>query len=360
MKYQIHLLGTPWNVDELIQVIRVFPNIVFVNNNDIDSKSPLLCLYFGGGENDAHPSPEVSKLIDEYIRHRSILPIAQYPDDFKTKFPEGLKLLNGFFLKKNEQESILRLKNYIATFFGLLDGNKKIFISYRRTDLEPLAHKLFVELIKRKYRPFLDAYSIEAGVNFQDYLRHELVNSDVVILLDSPDFNSSEYCMEEFNVANRERIPIIDIRFKVNPQTNLHRFCCYLETDLDCNTANSDTNLVDKIIELMEQAHVEAYQFKRKFVLDEFTAICQKYDLFVVEQGSFLRCDATHECFYPLTRVPTANDIYQVNLFFSKIPLFSTYLKKILYNGSFCREDVSSLLAWLDTKLPVQTFNITK
>lgn len=360
MKFQIQILGTPWNVNELKEVIHNFHDIVFVDNDSIDPKFPLLCLYFGNDENDANPKQDVSDLVKEYVRRRSILPIGQKPDDFKTKFPEGLKALNGFFLKADDTESILRLKNYIASYFGLLDGNKKVFISYRRDDFEPLAHKLHYELIKRKYIPFLDAYSIEEGVDFQYYLRHELVDSDVVILLDSPKFNSSDYCMEEFNIANRERIPVIDIRFKVDPKKNIHSFCIYLETGMDCDAANNDVSLVNKIIELMEQTRVDAYRFKRNYILDEFSAMCKKYELSVVEQGSFLRCDTTHECFYPLTRIPTANDIYNVNSFFLKIPFFSTYTKKILYNGNFCRENISSMLAWLNSKLPIHTFNITR
>lgn len=360
MKYQIQLLGTPWNVNDLAQVIQVFHDVEIVDGEHIDSKLPLLCLYYGRDVEDATPSKEVENLIRSYMNRRMILPIAQNPDDFKTKFPEGLKQLNGFFLKKDDMESLLRLKNYIATYFGLLEGNKKVFISYRRTDTEPLAHKLHSELVKRKFHPFLDAYSIEEGVNFQDYLRHELVDSEVVILLDTPNFNSSDYCMEEFNIANQERIPVVDVRFRVNPKTNLHRFCCYWETDLDCNAANSNSDLVCKIIELMETVRVSAYKFKRDYVLDEFNALCRKYDLSVVECGSFIRCDTTHECFYPLTNIPTATDMYKVNSFFSKMPLFSTYAKKILYNGNYCREDVSSYLSWLDSNLPIHIFNITR
>lgn len=360
MKYQIQILGTPWNVNELMQIVQGFHDVEIVDCEHIDRKLPLLCLYFGNDTKDAALSNEVASLVRSYINRRMILPIAQNPDDFKTKFPEVLKQLNGFFLKRDDTESLLRLKNYIAAYFGLLGGNKKVFISYRRTDTEPLAHKLHSELVKRKYNPFLDAYSIDEGVNFQDYLRHELVDSEVVILLDSPDFNSSEYCMEEFNIANQERIPVVDIRFNINPKTNLHRFCSYWETGLDCNTANSDSDLVGKIIEHMESVRAAAYKFKRDYVLDEFYALCRKYDLPVVEYGSFIRCDTTHECFYPLTYIPTATDIYKVNSVFSKIPLFSTYSKKILYNGSYCREDVSSCLSWLDSHLPIHTFNITR
>lgn len=215
-------------------------------------------------------------------------------------------------------------------------------------------------MVKRKYNPFLDSYTIIEGVDFQEHLRHELIDSEIVILLDSPDFNSSEYCMEEFNIANRERIPVLDIRFKVDARKNLHRFCDYIETNLSCEEANVNTELIEDIIEKMEQNRIKAYQFKRQYVLDEFASLCQEYGMNIVNQGLFLRCDTTHECFYPLTRIPSCTDLYNLKVMFDKIPLFSTYAKKIIYNGSYCRPGIESYLQWLNMQLPVTSYNITK
>lgn len=360
MKYQVLLQGTPWNEREVVQCLQKLSGLSIVTMTELDKKKPFLCLYFGKTEADSNFSEWMKENVEVLLKQHAVLPIAMQPDDFKTKFPKELKSLNGFFLKENETESFLRLKNYVASYFGLLDTNRKVFISYRRTELEPLAHKLYEELIKKKYQPFLDSYSIVEGVDFQGYLRHELVDSEIVILLDSPDFNSSEYCMEEFNVANCERIPVLDIRFQVDPQKNRNQFCDYLETNLSCEEANVNSELVGKIIGLMEQCRIKAYQFKRQYVLDEFTNACQEYGMEVVNQGQFLRCDTTHECFYPLTRIPSCKDFYNLQVMFDKIPLFSTYTKKILYNGNYCRPGITLYLQWLNTQLPIKSYNITK
>lgn len=360
MNFQVVLLGTPWNEREVTQHLESLSDLNIVKMGELDMKKPFLGLYFGKTSADSNLSEEMEKSMGVLLKHHAVLPVAMNPDDFKTKFPEELKALNGFFLKKNEKESFLRLKNYVASYFGLLDNNRKVFISYRRTELELLAHKLYDKLVKKKYQPFLDSYSIVEGVDFQEYLRHELVDSEIVILLDSPDFNSSDYCMEEFNVANRERIPVLDIRFQVDPRKNLHRFCDYLETGMSCKEANADSVLVDEIIGLMEQCRIKAYQFKRQYVLDEFANACQEYGMAIVNQGKFLRCDATHECFYPLTKIPSCIDFYNLQVMFDKIPLFSTYTKKILYNGNYCRPGIESYLQWLNTQLPIKSYNITQ
>ena len=124
--------------------------------------------------------------------------------------------------------------------------------------------------------------------------------------------------------------------------------------------ANVNTELIEDIIEKMEQNRIKAYQFKRQYVLDEFASLCQEYGMNIVNQGLFLRCDTTHECFYPLTRIPSCTDLYNLKVMFDKIPLFSTYAKKIIYNGSYCRPGIESYLQWLNMQLPVTSYNITK
>lgn len=216
MKYQVIPLGTPWRIDDLKNALQDFPDIHIMDINDVEKYNPVLYLYYGHSKNDAEiTDKDLEEKLEKIISQKSIQPIAIYPDDFKKNFPSPLKSLNGFFLDETEF-SIQALKNLILSYFGILEGNRKVFISYRRDDLEKLAQNLFDQLIKKKYIPFLDSYSLEAGVDFQEYLRHELVDSDIIILLDTPGFNSSPYCMEEFNIANAENIPVLDIRFNID------------------------------------------------------------------------------------------------------------------------------------------------
>lgn len=357
MKYQIVLLGTPWiQIDKFKDMI-CHPMVEFVEIDKVEHCMPILYLYFGFQKEDSTLNESVRAIVKDAVRRRIIQPVACVPDDFNTKIPEELKILNGFFMNDNEN-GWNRLKNLVLSFFGLMDANRKVFISYRRTELQQLAQNLFVELVKRRYRPFLDSYSIEEGVDFQEYLRHELVDSDILILLDSPDFNTSDYCKEEFNIANKERIPVFDVRFNVDARSNFNIFCDYYETGMDCDKANKDESLVQIIADKMESCCFRAYNIKRQFVLDEFRALHARFNLDVTEEGGFLRSDTTKECFFLLTRIPTANDMYMVDSMFKKLPLFTTYNKIVLYNGSYCRQDIRGCLRWLDSYLPVRLCNV--
>lgn len=352
MKYQVVPLGTPWRIDDLKNALQDFPDIRIMDINDVEKYNPVLYLYYGRSTSDAVITDKgLEEKFKQIISQKSIQPIATKPDDFRTNFPQSLKPLNGFFLDDTEF-SIQALKNLILSYFGILEGNRKVFISYRRTDLEGLAQNLFDRLIKKKYIPFLDSYSLAAGVDFQEYLRHELVDSDIIILLDTPGFNSSPYCMEEFNIANAENIPVLDIRFNIDDTKNLHRFCDYKDYSLTLEQANADNNLPDEIITLMERSRANAFCIKRKFVLDAFNKRCNDLRLHIVEQGDFLLCDTTHECFYPTTNIPDARKVFDIEQRFNKSSQFSTYTKQVLYNGNYCRPDIEKHLEWLNNNLP--------
>lgn len=179
-----------------------YPAISILDANDkAEDCYPILYLYFGNSEEDSKVEKEEERQLVQYVNKRLIQPVGHVPDDFKDKFPTCLKSLNGFFLDESSY-TMEALKNLILSYFGILKGTRKVFISYHRAETELLAHNIFDMLIRYKYMPFLDAYSIRPGVDFQQYLRHELMSSDIIILLDTPDFNSSDYCMEEFNIAN--------------------------------------------------------------------------------------------------------------------------------------------------------------
>lgn len=360
MKYQVLLLGSPWREDDVKNSLKDVSDVIILNHiNDIDDSFPFLCLYFGNSEADAAISDDIASKLNKFIMRKNVLPVARKEDDFKTKFPENVKSLNGFFLDDTEC-ALSSLRNFIISFFGLMDGTRKVFISYHRDETRELAVKLYDLLIKDKYRPFLDSYSIESGVDFQESLRHELINSDILVMLDTPGFNSSKYCMEEFNIANEEGIPVLDIRFNVDAKKNMHRFCDYIETGMDSVMACQDEDLPLKIITLMEKSRAKAFCIKRKFIVDEFLKRCQDYDLPIKEQGGYFRCDITHECFFPMTHYPDIDDLYRTKEMSEKTPLFSTYSKQVLFNGNYCKREILDRLYWCNEYLPIKTYNVNK
>lgn len=85
--------------------------------------------------------------------------------------------------------------------FHIIHSSRKIFISYKRGDAENVAQALHKHLLLRGYQVFLDTKSLDSGVVFQERLMEHLHESDMVLLLQSPNIDSSQWITEEIIAA---------------------------------------------------------------------------------------------------------------------------------------------------------------
>lgn len=53
MKYQVVLLGTPWNQNEITHGVLSLPGLSLVELNKLNMNRPFLCLYFGQSDKDS-------------------------------------------------------------------------------------------------------------------------------------------------------------------------------------------------------------------------------------------------------------------------------------------------------------------
>lgn len=165
-----------------------------------------------------HDEPHLSKEQKDWIASNNlsvnvILPvfIKNFSDEFKDDI---LKRYNG--IKYESTESIIGI---ILEGFNLLRKQRKLFISYRRSDSREIAVQLYNYFQERNFDVFLDSHSIARGVDFQKNLFHKMMDCDAVLLLDTNDFLSSPYCREELEKAITNRIGILRIKWpdSVNP-----------------------------------------------------------------------------------------------------------------------------------------------
>ena len=355
MIYQIVTLGTPFYKKELIEVCKAYAEIKFKRVGDVDKDYPVLYLYYGKTAGSSRYQGTLD--LAELARQKQILPIAPSAPEFNQNIPKIIRNLNGFFL--NDERAVHALKNYILAFFGIVNTNRKVFISYRRMDSEELAHQLFDALTKLKYHPFLDSYSIQPGVDFQDYLRHELNDTELIVVLNTEHFDESEFTKEEVNIANELRIPILEVKFDPCVKMDILAMSQVINTGEQISaTKNFGDAFINKITLAIEQMRAQSYLFKRKNVITSLNKQFSTFGLVLQEAGGFLRSDVTREIYYPLTHIPQSTDLFRTEEFFESMPLFSTYTKKVIYNGSYCRDDIKRHLRWLNQHLPVKLFSI--
>jgi len=90
---------------------------------------------------------------------------------------------------------------------------RRIFLSYKRTDSQPIANQLHDALTRRGYTTFLDDISIQKGLDFQGELKWWLNDADLLLVLLSPNFEESPWCMEEIAFAQGRAVPLVIVEW---------------------------------------------------------------------------------------------------------------------------------------------------
>lgn len=349
-RLQLVILGTAFFLEELKESLKEYSQIVFVNKDDVDYSSPVLYLFYGENSSDADYK-EIS--LNTLVQDEAVLPIVKNLKDFNAFVPTELYPINAFELSSPTE--IPSLRNFILNHFGVIHSNRKIFISYKRSDTEGIAHELFSTLLKKKFHPFLDCYSISSGVDFQAYLKHELSDSDVLIVLNSPNFLLSEYTREELRVATTLGIGILNICFPGSKQILEASFGYTLNLeDKYLGNGSITHDGISRIVSTLEIYRAKAYEAKHNHlvkILKERTS-----SSFVESKGLFFETNSL-EVFKPIPRIPCSEDC--LTLF--EMPICACYKRKsIIYNGIYTLESSKRHLEWLSNNLPVKIIDINK
>ncbi|HFQ4887586.1 TPA: toll/interleukin-1 receptor domain-containing protein, partial [Vibrio vulnificus] len=124
-----------------------------------------------------------------------IIPVVQNLEQFSNCIPEFLQPTNGYCLNGQDPE-MKELATLMMECVGLLRRQRRVFVSYRRTESRDAALQMHDLLIEKGFDVFLDTHDIRPGEPFQDVLWHKLCDSDVLIMLDTPTYFESRWTRE--------------------------------------------------------------------------------------------------------------------------------------------------------------------
>jgi hypothetical protein len=185
-------------------------HLVVIDENNFTTEykanAPMFCLYFGDNSGDF----QNIDLLDQLLADASlILPVADNLKMFKETIPSQLHAINGY-----ELSSILDVEPLVGLILeglGMLRISRRLFISYKRDESSTVAIQLYEQLEKKGFDVFLDTHSVRPGEPFQDELWHRLADTDIVVLLNTPGFLTSQWTREELAKANAMQIGILQL-----------------------------------------------------------------------------------------------------------------------------------------------------
>jgi hypothetical protein len=140
-----------------------------------------------------------------------VIPVVADAGRFSTFVPSQIAHLNGISVLEcgNDFE---RLAGRVLEGFGLLRASRRLFISYRRVETSGVAAQLYEALDAAGFDVFLDTHGVlRPGEPFQEILWHRIADTDVAVLLDSPDFLASRWTEEKLARANDSNLQILQI-----------------------------------------------------------------------------------------------------------------------------------------------------
>lgn len=141
-----------------------------------------------------------------------VLPIVSVADDAKD-LPKSLKRFNAFQQELWGAHWVDGLVDEVLSLAWLKRQERRVFVSYKRTDSELIASQVYDALTRRGYVTFLDDVSIPKGLDFQGELKWWLNDADLLLVLLSPNFEDSRWCMEEIAFAQGRAIPLVVIEW---------------------------------------------------------------------------------------------------------------------------------------------------
>lgn len=373
-KYQIGVLGQPWfdRASFDIELDRQFEKLgiskdeySIIEESDLrnrDKGSPFVAVFFGYNSANTLAHPDVCEIIEDSL---PIIPCVESTDGYLNHVPAELKNLNGLALGKGTSVETERLISCIFENLALLRTDRRIFISYRRADSREIALQLYDAFQARCFDTFLDTHSIQPAVDMQDHLWHRLADSDVVVLLDSPGFASSEWTRLEKARANTTSVQILHLLWPEvaeDPSSALSEFVRlenpdFLSSETVGAVARLQDTTVQKICLKVESLRAHALALRHAHLVDTFCDYCRDCGATPIlhpERYISLENNGLSFIFVPAVGIPNAYRINQIEMGIRQLHPSSNQVT-VLYDNRGLLNSWTQHIDWLNGHLTVKT-----
>lgn len=333
--------------------------------DDYVNNAPTVGIYFGSDTTDF---PNLDILETLISGSNLVLPIVPDIQHFSKNTPSKLHPINGFELKT--KVNIEALVSRLLEGLSLLRLSRRLFISYRRTESTGVAIQLFERLEQAGFDVFLDTHSIQKGEIFQDELWHRLVDTDVVVLLNTKGFLESEWTKEELAKASAMSIGIFQVIWPEHvpePSSGLTIQFPLNEMDFENrNFGDSKSHLIEfavaNIINQAESLRARSLGARQDNIITEFMKSAKAFGISAYLQSEkFItvnKSDGSGVVVIPTIGVPHAFTYNQSEELIRTIKEHDAKEILLLYDHINIRKKWLKHLDWLDKHLPVKTLKI--
>ncbi|MCI0590647.1 MAG: toll/interleukin-1 receptor domain-containing protein [Gammaproteobacteria bacterium] len=256
---------------------------------DMDRHMPSVAVFFGLAPPPTLSQHDIKRLDDLLTDGALIIPVVPDTGRFGMLVPPQIADLNGISLADCGSD-FERLAGRVLEGFGLLRESRRLFISYRRVQTSGVAAQLYEALDAAGFDVFLDTHGVlRPGDPFQDILWHRLADTDVAVLLDSPDFLASRWTEEELARANASNIQILQVLWPGQEEGAAAAFSTFHPlsqgdfegTEILGHGARLLAHCVRAIVDAVEGLRARAIGARHAFLVREFVTEARRAGLSV-------------------------------------------------------------------------------
>ena len=261
----------------------------------------------------AEPTPAIDLRV-AIRRGTAVLPVVSTAMRAHAELPASLLQVNALDYDRLGPE---RIASAILEALGLLPQQRRVFVSYRRTEARAAAVQLFDALSAKVFDVFLDTYGVPPGQDFQSILWHRLCDSDVLVMLDTETYFDSRWTATEFGRALAKGLPILRVAWPDVAPSSRTATCSQLSIgpgDLDMATGGLDSAALARITTQVEVLRSRSHAIRRLSMVSSIREALRRIGGELVSSGASGVVTGTLPsgdpvAFYPALGVPTSETL---------------------------------------------------
>ncbi|SAK74524.1 hypothetical protein AWB75_04155 [Caballeronia catudaia] len=316
-----------------------------------DPRAAFAAVYFGGA-----PLGDLEVTTELVSASAPVIPTIASGQQFVESVPGFLQSANGLMRRDDDPEMTVAAAALLECV-GLLRRQRRVFISYRRTESRAAALQLHDLLSSRGFDVFLDTHDIRPGDPFQDVLWHRLVDSDVMVMLDTPEYFDSRWTRQEIGRARAKEIQVLRVIWPDHVPTRLTDLSetVYLDAAaLEGRDGPIAAGTVDEIVLKVER-------LRSRSIASRYMSITGKLRADVERIGGAIEAIGAHRAIavrlfddrkiwaYPIVGIPTAETLHDVAE--KARGADQREAPVLVYDHIGIREAWNSHLRWLDEQI---------
>ncbi len=202
-----------------------------------------------------------------------VLPVVGVGDVFDDVVPKSLHPINAL-----DTSSLAKISAAALRWLGLTEKHRRVFVSYRRSDSLLIGEQLWETLSKAGFDVFLDRFSVDPGVDFQERLTEALSDKAFLLLVESPDVTTSKWVEYEVEYGRKNRMGLLALTWPRSSKMKnvFEKQRCHLTEPGDLEDTSRGHRLSAEFLaslpDLVEHAHAKAMLARRRRMMGSLEA----------------------------------------------------------------------------------------